>query len=256
MKISKKNTILTATLLLSQLSNAATLSFTNFDATNGLQVDGSNTGLTVVSSTVGGNNLNYAVTYTGTVDSVNTTIFFNLLVEGLAAGTVSTSSVTPGITDNDVTLSTQAGNLGAWTVTDPAITDPIINQRFGDGESLRFTISDLTSSVGSADLTGFTGFSIDEFGGNSHEAIVGTDSGASALQVFTTGGNAAFTIDQTGPLYISSASVTSGTGQGASSWAVTDLDFNIDVDVTQVPEPSSTALLGIAGLAGILRRRK
>lgn len=40
------------------------------------------------------------------------------------------------------------------------------------------------------------------------------------------------------------------------SWQVNDYDLAIDVVAVPVPEPSSTALLGLGGIALILRRRK
>lgn len=253
MKINKAVKLMTAALLVSQASYAATLSFTGLnDDASGLVVDGLATGVTAVRSAVG-DDLNYAVTYSGVVDGVSAVVTFDVLVEGFSGGTVTSDSVTVGGTSTQVEFGDPSDeNEFTWTVGGASGVAGADN-RFGDGETLSFTITNLTSSVGVATFTEFDAFTLDEWGGNSHEAVIGSGTGLSNA---TTNGGLNVTVDEAGPLFISSSTIVAGNGSGASNWGVTNVGFNIDVDTTVVPEPSSTLLLGLAGVGFLMRRKR
>ena len=85
-------------------------------------------------------------------------------------------------------------------------------------------------------------------------SVVGTTSGADAVLEFFTGGTSNGTHTITGGASQTLQNFVIGGRSGADNrYVVAGID---EVTITSVPEPSSTALLGLGGLALILRRKK
>jgi len=138
------------------------------------------------------------------------------------------------VLDFDMTVTASAGDgltqeqSGFWMVdagADAGNPDPY---RITTGETVTFSISNALVSGGptaaTAAFTGFTAINFTNHGGTAGSADLGAGifTGAAALD-------------------------------GGSGDRISGVDFGITV---AVPEPSSTALLGLGGLALILRRRK
>lgn len=137
-----------------------------------------------------------------------------------------------------------------WDLGSDQSVDNFIMWHYGNnggGSTLRgnhakdFTLQFNTDAQGSATFAGATS--------NFVMAPDTGTSGTSAAQVFATGGVAARYVRlEITDNYFGTAPMTGG----GSRVGIGELRF----DVSAVPEPSSTALLGLGGLALILRRRK
>ena len=78
-------------------------------------------------------------------------------------------------------------------------------------------------------------------------------------EVVTVAGDATTAFDYDGnsaTVALSNDTNFSLTHASGGSWQVDDFAFTVEVDALAIPEPSSTALLGLGGLTLILRRRK
>jgi len=118
------------------------------------------------------------------------------------------------------------------------------NDNSGPLESMTFAISNFTN-LGTGETLEILGVSV-LFADTSEFYTI--NGGSSTLfSANSTGGNPAEFIS------VSGTAVTFGAGSGASTAFAID---GITVGVVAVPEPSSTALLGLGGLALILRRRR
>lgn len=237
---------------------ATTVNFTDLNTVatgNTLKAGGSTTGV-VVTRTAPGNNFNYAVIYTTTIEGIATVLNFNVLVEGLS-GTVADGGATPPsnfapTSDASATIgSTDAGVMfgndntaDAWTVGEGPSGD---SDRFLSGETLKFTITGLTSSVGTAEFTGFTAIRMQEWTGNSHQFVIGA--GEDTLDAYFENNSLNVTLNENPALYVSSL-VTANNALG--DFGFTNLGFNIAVTV---PEPTS-GLLVVSSLALLALRRR
>jgi hypothetical protein len=178
-----------------------------------------------------------------------------------SAGTVSNISATSAFTTGSFTTTggpitfelvttTFSGNLTGqdkgWSVTDGSTSNAIDNSNSASGpfETMTFTISEFTG-LGAGETLEILGVSV----------LFATDTESYTING---GSDTFFTLDSTGsnPAEFISVSGTAFTiGAGSSG----DTKFAIDgitVGVVAVPEPSSAALLGLAGLALMLRRRR
>ncbi len=201
-----------------QADTSTTLSFTDLSpalSNNSLTVGGSADGL-VVSGAASSNDYLYSVIYTGADfdgDSVNDTLTFDVLVEGLSGTVVSNaglgaSSAVIGSADADVVV-----DAGKWFVGD---------NRMNAGETLRFSVVNAAAAVGTASFDGFVSVRADEAASYSHEAVIGAGSG---LDGYTFNDALTMTLSPAAdPLFLTSAtknSVRAQWGAAAAAFAVT-----------------------------------
>ncbi|WP_372797948.1 putative glycoside hydrolase, partial [Pontiella sp.] len=211
-------------LFVATLTHANTVTTLHFAALNAslsnntMTVDGS-TGNRVVAGVATNNDVLYSVTYTGADfdgDAVNDTLTFDVLVEGFSGSVVSNgglgaSSAIIGANNADVIISD-----AKWFVNDT---------RMNAGETLRFSLLNVSSSVGSVAVDGFDSVFADEGASHTHEAVIGEGTG---LDGYTFNDNIAMAVSPAAnPLYISSATVNSTRAQ----WGVADVDFALTVEV-------------------------
>jgi hypothetical protein len=263
----KNGILITTVVFLSTLaSHAVTLSFTNFDASaadNTLLVDGAaTTSLTVTRVSVGTtNHYVYSFSYTGADfdGGGNDSLTFDIRVQGYSGNTTVSGQATGGAdqssTSGTVILDGSAAAVGTRQTDFFGVPGDM-----NDGDTLQFSIENLVVSAagyGASNL-GFDGLRVEEgtSGGHSKIAIIGVGTELTEREF-----NNGFTFNLSGNkqsvLYVSGAalSATAGTGASRNLWGVDNVGFDIDVDVALVPEPSSTALLGL-GFTGLLLRRK
>ena len=230
----KTTIILTSLLASSYLAQAAVVqTFTLYD---GDRVDNA-TGYTV-STTTDGNDFLYTIVGSGDLDGL-------------------------GMSDDDVTIvirqSAVSGSFsGASLGTTPVAVTDVINRLGGniaDDNTFIFEIDSLSYTRGEGFTNSITFDGFDEI------TVVGSSGGAA---------HAGFTgsIDTTetawagvlgAAIALGGVDVAQITSNGtASTTGFRFLDFNVTLDDSTVliPEPSSTALLGLGGLALIMRRRR
>ncbi|VGO13047.1 hypothetical protein PDESU_01601 [Pontiella desulfatans] len=198
-----------------------TLDFADLNAAlsnNTLMVNGSTSNL-LVTGGGSGNDYIYSVAYAGAdfdADGTNDTLVFDLLVEGFS-GTVATnaglgaSSAAIGSADAGVFVAGQK-----WHVVD---------DRMNAGETLRFTVLNPTSSVGSVAFEGFGSVAAHEGASYGHEAVIGEGTG---LDGYTFNDNLTMAVSPAeSPLFVSSATANATKAQ----WGVGHVDFGLTVRV-------------------------
>ncbi|MFK7911084.1 MAG: PEP-CTERM sorting domain-containing protein [Akkermansiaceae bacterium] len=179
----------------------------------------------------------------------------------------STLSVDDG---SGVTFDYTATLSGADIITLTQLRNGTVNFSQGDVFSVTIAISNVAG--GTVNFDGFTyidagqtdnnsrreGFSIDgtDYVRNADYnllgvsgAVVGTEIGANGVNISP----AVFAGDGTGGIFTATAIAGIQAGGSANGVRLDGLEWSF---TTAVPEPSSTALLGLGGLALILRRRK
>lgn len=128
-------------------------------------------------------------------------------------------------------MSAVIGNTGQWMTVDPSGADGI--------GAVTFSWDQYTSSTGNFEVQWTT------------DTLDGGESWTTAATIDKTGGPSDgwitenIAINQTGDVKIRWINTSGGGGQSID-----------DVSITAVPEPSAAALLGLGGIALILRRRK
>ncbi|BDS05875.1 hypothetical protein NT6N_09150 [Oceaniferula spumae] len=215
-------------LLATGLAQSATFAITNWDG-NGS--DTTFSGFAVSAAVADGNDLIYTWTRSGNLDGMgpaNDTLSFDLRHEAFTGSSYSSPNVTLG----------NSHDLGGVSL-----------QHFGPGgdldnnQSFRLSIENIVFTQGEAlgwEAT-FDGFSdINRFGGSGTADYYFGTTGAETV---VGGGNF------TGPVQV--LTVTSTTANSRFR----NLDFAITT-AEAIPEPSSAALVGLGGLALILRRRR
>lgn len=250
-------------------AQAATVTFADLNTAatgNTANVGGDQTNLMVSRTGTGAAGTGYLYTFTYSNESYDgdatlDTLSFGVRVTGFSGGSATTAlagttangssgNATLGGTASSIALTTK-DSLETWTVGDSGMQV---------GETFSFSLESfsVTTSQGSyaAALDNFTILQTREGGGNTHPYVVGINGGSGDnLQARHWSNNAAgqdfmtFNTAQSPILYVTAST---GAGNDEPNWGIVDVAFG--VNVTAIPEPSSTALFGLAGL-GLLTRR-
>ena len=235
MKNKINNTVLIGgiTLVSALSSQAAVIAFTDMDAREGTVSAGTLGAITEPADQAEITSLTYTVSgLTIDTDGVaNDTITVTLGISALGTGSPridwDQGTVTPEFDHNDATFNTA-------------------------GEGISFGIIGVTGSLSSGDAlvvnsAKYTEFTFRRWAGAADELVSIDGDGAA----YDWGNGAAAGDGTVTPLDDTAFSITHVSG---GSWNGNHFDFTVDVDA--IPEPSSTALLGLGGLALIMRRRK
>ena len=226
-------------------AHAAIVQYTTFDANGGgtgYKLDGVNLGGlgSSVSSAVGGPTI-YSFTLINDLDGggINDTLTFDLVYTLYTGSTISGGNVTLG---PKVALSGLTTHFGQNYVGEPDIN----TLQAGDSFSLSIQNINYTDGEGNPDIARFLGFEdMHKFGGGTEDLLLGT-TGYTALSVGASG----LPVDFGG--FVEDLVLTTSITSGSTAQRLRDLQFSFEV----VPEPSSTALLGLGGLALMLRRKR
>jgi len=243
---------LSLSLYAAQSASAATtfIEFYTFDA-DGAQpnyrIDGVNQGEATVGTTFG-DPTTHSFTLVNDFDGggVNDTITFDFVY------TIYTGSTFDG---SDVTLgTTQAIDAGGNTHYGQYPNgDPDTNFMY-PGDSFRLSIQNITfaSGEGYAGLARFLGWEqFTKFGGSSPQDLLLGTTGYTTLDV-AAGTGSVVDFNPSGKYVTGDLVLTTNITSGTANQRFRDLHFDFEV----VPEPSSTALLGLGGLALMLRRKR
>lgn len=207
------------------------LDFNNFNSAlsnNTLNVKGSTAGVNV-SGVAFGNDYLYSVTYSNSDFDRNGTIntlTFDLLVEGFSNGDASyieeyrASSATIGANDADVSISTNDPEKG-WSVGDD----------MSNGKSLKFTVQNIVSNVGTVNFNGIDLLRPVEGDDNSHTAIIGQ--GNNLRGYLFNGLSEDITFPQF-PLHNEPVYITGEALGNSSNWGVGSIDLQFTVTVGDV----------------------
>ncbi|MGJ8641998.1 MAG: PEP-CTERM sorting domain-containing protein [Luteolibacter sp.] len=217
-----------AACALSLSANAATIVIDNIDPDAGTYSD-------FVSTATDANTFSLTRTFDFDSGGIDDTLTFTLTRTTYAAGSITGADVTVGTVNN-------GGNTNNWY------------SNFGDRESTQFAVSGITYSSGEMDGTTVV---FDGFQNITRTNI--NDAGASISYLVHTGSVGSTTITTTGTALDltsggSASSLFITAEEGAPGIRLRDLDLQFST--AAIPEPSSTALLGLGGLALILRRRR
>ena len=239
-KTTKSIITVAATLALVQSSNAATISILNLSANAGGSIV---SGFTVSSASSGTPEIQtYSLTRTGDLDGLGSddTLAFNLISKRYTGSTISAG---------DVTLGTQAAAHDANVNWGSSIV--------ADLSTLTFEITGVTYSSAESTVA-FSGFNeIQKVGGNpsnteSVDFYFGT-TGATTANI--TAGNQNFDLSSNpdqASMFL--ALTTEYDASETGNIRLRNLDFSFET--SPIPEPSSTALLGLGFGALVLRRRR
>ena len=231
-------------------SQGSVIAFERFDA-NGAQpnyrVDGGSLGTATLVNSFG-DPTTYSFSLTGDLDggSIDDTLTFDFVYTIYAGSTYDGNDVTLGTTQTI----TSPGNLhfGQYP-TDDTDTNAML-----PGDSFRLSIQNINyiDGEGNPDFAKFLGFEqFVKFGVSSdgQDLLLGTTN-YTTLDVGTASGSVvAF---NPGGYVAGDLVLTTNITSGTANQRFRDLQFDFEV----VPEPSSTALLGLGGLALMLRRKR
>lgn len=202
---------------------------------------GANAATTVSLNNINLNSTATALGGTPSTGTFSTTSFTNIPDSGLAG----VPSVTYGIAVSGMTIDGTAGYNLNFNLTLTALAGDGINDNYkswvydtgldgGNPEGFRINAGELiTFSVSGATVTGPTGATAN---------FLGFD----AIDIDLQGGTAV--VD------LAAGTFTGLTGTGAAGTRAMNVDLSFSI--SPIPEPSSVALLGLGGLALIVRRRR
>ncbi|MGJ8656616.1 MAG: PEP-CTERM sorting domain-containing protein [Akkermansiaceae bacterium] len=237
MKI-KTISIFAAFATLSMSANAATISILNMSAEDTLtqnSVAKTESGFDVTVSALVDGARTFSFTQTGDLDggSIDDTLSFNLVYEAYTGSTFDGTDVTLG------TASTPNVNNVNWH-----------NNEFTSGNTLSLAVTDIVYTDGEGDETlSFDGFTAINPTNYSSAVAGDVDYYVGLLGATTITGDPTFTANLTssgtGPLYFT-----------ASDGPVRLRNLDFQFETSPIPEPSSTALLGLGFAAFALRRRR
>lgn len=245
MKYTKTAAIL-GLALTATAANAATISITG--AANATNKGAASDGIWTVDGLVGDNTANGAAAADRTI--TYTVSGLTLDADGTADDSVTISLL---VTTEGGNIQTSGTTAAGWLSSGGTTMD-------GNGDQLTIAFDSISANLsggGSADTLSFDGFSQISWGswGAGHVAVVNGVSNAyvdgTTNKTQSVSGNSLVTEFNT-------AAITGADADAAGTWRAEgwDFAFTAEVNAVAVPEPSSTALLGLGGLALILRRRK
>jgi len=222
-----------ALITLMEASNAATISVLDMTPTST-----SISGFTVTGGTLVGSTRTYTLTQTADLDggSVDDTLSFDLIYEAYTGSTYAAGDVTLG------TTSTPNGNNINWH-----------SNEFTTGDTLSLEVANISYTDGEGDETlAFKGFTSMR---PAAVTSIGTPTGDIDYYVGLIGATTV-TIDPTAEASLTSNGASPTVFLTAADGPVRLRNLDFQFETSQIPEPSSTALLCLGGLALILRRRK
>lgn len=254
MKIKTPHIILTSLLasLAIQTSHGAVITFTTFDAHgsgSNYQLDGVNAGSFAVTSSQG-DPTTYSFSQTADLDggTVNDTLTFDFVYTIYTGSTISGGDVILG-TSQPLTNPSANSHFGQNYVGD-GVDPGTSTNNLEAGDSFKLSIQNIvyTDGEGDGDIANFLGFvDMHKFGGGTDDLLLGT-TGYTNLTVGASGLAVDFGGYVAGDLVL-----TTSIASGSTAQRLRDLQFTFET--VPVPEPSSTALLGL-GLSSLLLRRK
>ena len=227
-------------LLVTPALHAATLEINGFD-NNSL----TNGGFTVADQVLEGTDSIHSFTITGDLDGLGNgddTLSFDLRTQIFQGSSFS----------GDVATGT-AGDITLGTTLQQQVLDPGIihlggeSPALGDFETFAFSIENTSFISGDGDSTVvFNGFDeITSFGSNADRTLVSGLTGVTPV-----------TVGQGDPTDLGGTQVGYVTRLPGDSVVTNFRDLDFSFDVVAIPEPSSTLLLGLGGLALLARRRR
>ena len=234
------NLILFSTFILS--ANAATIAVDNLDPDTS-----SSNGFTITTTTdTATDTVTYSFSQTADLDggSIDDIFTFDLVVNAYTDSTFDGTDVTLGSTNGIPN-----------TITPNTITQNWHNNTYDDGDTIRFTVNNISYIDGEGDedivFNGFSSIRSVSF----DNGTVSTPTGDIDYYVGLNGaatitGDPSFNIDL---ITSNGASDTLYLTAGGGPVRLRDLDFTFDT--VPVPEPSSAILLGL-GLSGVMLHRK
>ncbi|MDF7826519.1 Ig-like domain-containing protein [Pontiellaceae bacterium B12227] len=214
-----------ATVSITVQAEGTHLSFTSLStalAGNTLKVNGGTGGLTVTGVATN-NGYVYSVVYTGEDydgDTTNDTLSFSVNVMA-----VSNSVVDHYLTTHTTTTS---GTVTSISTDAAAVTAPsgewTVGGNMADGETLIFTVTDMSSSAGTMNFEGFNLFRYRENSGFNHGYVVGDVGLSNRVGRTWTGPNGNESIDPTETLYVTGD--RRAAGNGAEAWGIQYVNFD------------------------------
>ncbi|BDS05829.1 hypothetical protein NT6N_08690 [Oceaniferula spumae] len=229
---------------------AITFNITNIDTSNTAGASAAAGGSAAVSIS--------PASFDGSATGQYTISVTGLDVDGVG-GTDDSLSLLVNVTPAGGTIRDSAGDLGVNGAGAGRIS--------GTGETLTFSFvsgstvlgSPAPNTVGTFVFEGFNAVQLSQMTADDDTSTTGDvgfyQLGAGPQTNITDDANTTFA-NSTDDLTVGYISGYDGTNQGNDGFFINDIQLRVTADFAVVPEPSSAALLGLGGLALVLRRRK